>query len=533
MRQAHHMGSCGNKEATLPAGAGVRGADPKGPGGGRVRPESWSVRAAGARHLLQGLRQLVRRLDSSLRAPCVASGLCQRSCRGRRGVRACRRWVEGSQCAPEGHPTQAAPGLGGPNGGVTGGTVTRTDRVSGGAALCPAGLAVSARGEAGTDSVTSGSVPVHLACLVQPSLALVSGHRPDMCRTRVTYSRCRSRVLLPVCVLCVPCMSLVMCVPLRTLAAWPTGSPSHCRARCEQAVGGRPEPVLPTAGTAGGVSGLRGDLVQGQRESLTEPPPLAAAAAMTTPPSEQALGELLARKEEEWRALQAQRTRLQEAALREAHGRLQEAQGRLQRLQEDFIYNLQVLEERDRELERYDAAFAQAQRLEGARQAEVSELKVEAARLQQALAREARRLEDLQQQQQRKEQEHRLALRRAHRWGHTRPHTPGSGPASARAGPEPGRQPSGPLNGCPRPTSPPWGPGNERWPSTKASPSRSPQGLDHPPLATGRPRRHWCTRRPPAGRGLTPHACPAFRASSGCSPSFCECLLRSFAHSFF
>ncbi|KAF6092789.1 coiled-coil domain containing 57 [Phyllostomus discolor] len=135
---------------------------------------------------------------------------------------------------------------------------------------------------------------------------------------------------------------------------------------------------------------------------------------MPPPPSEQALGELLARKEEEWRALQAQRARLQEAALQEAQGRLEEAQGRLRRLQEDFVYNLQVLEERDRELERYDAAFAQAQRLEGARQAEVSELKVEAARLRQALAREAQRREELQQQLQQKEQEHRLALRRAH-----------------------------------------------------------------------------------------------------------------------
>ncbi|XP_053766824.1 coiled-coil domain-containing protein 57 isoform X2 [Desmodus rotundus] len=135
---------------------------------------------------------------------------------------------------------------------------------------------------------------------------------------------------------------------------------------------------------------------------------------MPPPPSEQALSELLARKEEEWRALQAQRSRLQEAALQEAHSRLAEAQSRLQRLQEDFVYNLQVLEERDRELEHYDAAFAQARLLEEARQAEVSELKVEAAKLRQALAREAQRLEDLQQQQQRKEQEHRLALQQVH-----------------------------------------------------------------------------------------------------------------------
>ncbi|XP_036924333.1 coiled-coil domain-containing protein 57 isoform X3 [Sturnira hondurensis] len=135
---------------------------------------------------------------------------------------------------------------------------------------------------------------------------------------------------------------------------------------------------------------------------------------MPPPPSEQTLSELLARKEEEWRALQAQHSQLQEAALHEARGQLEEAQRRLRCLQEDFLYNLQVLEERDRELERYDAAFAQARRLEEARQAEVSELKVEAARLRQALAREAQQLEDLQQQQQRKEQEHRLALQRVH-----------------------------------------------------------------------------------------------------------------------
>ncbi|XP_037013859.2 coiled-coil domain-containing protein 57 isoform X2 [Artibeus jamaicensis] len=135
---------------------------------------------------------------------------------------------------------------------------------------------------------------------------------------------------------------------------------------------------------------------------------------MPPPPSEQALSKLLARKEEEWRALQAQRSQLQEAALQEVHGRLEEAQRRLQCLQEDFLYNLQVLEERDRELERYDAAFAQARRLEEARQAEVSELKVEAARLRQRLAREAQRLEDLQQQQQRREHEHRLELQRVH-----------------------------------------------------------------------------------------------------------------------
>uniref|UniRef100_G3SRY4 Coiled-coil domain containing 57 n=1 Tax=Loxodonta africana TaxID=9785 RepID=G3SRY4_LOXAF len=131
-------------------------------------------------------------------------------------------------------------------------------------------------------------------------------------------------------------------------------------------------------------------------------------------PSEQALEELLAHKEEEWRALQARRAQLQSAALQDLQRRLEEAQGQLRCLQEDFVYNLQVLEERDRELERYDAAFAQVQRAEEARQAEASELKIEAAKLRQALAREARRAEELQQQQQVTMQEYRRELERVH-----------------------------------------------------------------------------------------------------------------------
>ncbi|KAM8784468.1 coiled-coil domain-containing protein 57 [Rhynchonycteris naso] len=137
---------------------------------------------------------------------------------------------------------------------------------------------------------------------------------------------------------------------------------------------------------------------------------------MLLPPSplEQALNELLARKEEEWREQQAHRSQRQEMALQDAHGQLEEAQARLQHLQEDFVYNLQVLEERDRELEHYDTAFARAQRLEESLQAEVSELKIEVTKLRQVLSSEALRLEDLQIQHQLKLQEHHLELERIH-----------------------------------------------------------------------------------------------------------------------
>ncbi|XP_052051838.1 coiled-coil domain-containing protein 57 isoform X2 [Apodemus sylvaticus] len=135
---------------------------------------------------------------------------------------------------------------------------------------------------------------------------------------------------------------------------------------------------------------------------------------MLPPCSEQELSELLARKEEEWRALQAHRAQLQEAALQATQNRLEEVQGRLQRLQEDFVYNLQVLEERDQELERYNVEFTQARRREEAQQAEASELKIEVAKLRQELTREARRLEELQRQHQLTLQEHRLELERVH-----------------------------------------------------------------------------------------------------------------------
>ncbi|GAB1297193.1 Coiled-coil domain-containing protein 57 [Apodemus speciosus] len=135
---------------------------------------------------------------------------------------------------------------------------------------------------------------------------------------------------------------------------------------------------------------------------------------MLPPCSEQELSELLAQKEEEWRALQAHRAQRQEAALQTTQNRLEEAQGKLQRLQEDFVYNLQVLEERDRELERYAVEFTQARRREEAQQAEASELKIEVAKLRQELAREARRSEELQRQHQLMLQEHRLELERAH-----------------------------------------------------------------------------------------------------------------------
>ncbi|XP_007482879.1 coiled-coil domain-containing protein 57 isoform X7 [Monodelphis domestica] len=131
-------------------------------------------------------------------------------------------------------------------------------------------------------------------------------------------------------------------------------------------------------------------------------------------PQEKELDELLACKKEEWKTLQALRAQLQETALQDAQRQLQEAKEKLSQLKKDFTYNLQVLEERDCELERYDAAFAQTSMLEEARKAEVSELKIEVAKLKQAVAKETRKREELQQLYQHRLQEHRLELEQIH-----------------------------------------------------------------------------------------------------------------------
>lgn len=251
------------------------------------------------------------------------------------------------------------------------------------------------------------------------------------CVSFVAHHTPASPVLLPACVSLVPCATsdprcLGLVCPRSTGPQGTRLTALRCSHYDRMADPG-PTPLLPVAtavprlgseaGFAGGLRDPSWSPVRLLSRSCVMPPP---------PPSEQALDVLLARKEEEWRALQAQRSQLQEAALREA-------QARLRRLQEDFVYNLQVLEERDRELERYDAAFAQARGLEEARQAEASELRIEAAKLRQALTREAQRLEDLQQRYRQKLQEHRLELERVRRWGTHRSPRAHTSPAPSQA----------------------------------------------------------------------------------------------------
>ncbi|XP_073723165.1 coiled-coil domain-containing protein 57 isoform X2 [Misgurnus anguillicaudatus] len=118
----------------------------------------------------------------------------------------------------------------------------------------------------------------------------------------------------------------------------------------------------------------------------------------------------LACKEREWKELQALRIQQLETALKDATSELLVQKERFLRLRDDFQYNLHVLEERDKELERYDALAARFQTEESARREEVSELRIEIAKLQDALEEQKRMKDDLELQYQKRGVEHRLKL---------------------------------------------------------------------------------------------------------------------------
>ncbi|XP_053495239.1 coiled-coil domain-containing protein 57 isoform X2 [Ictalurus furcatus] len=122
----------------------------------------------------------------------------------------------------------------------------------------------------------------------------------------------------------------------------------------------------------------------------------------------------LASKEREWKELQALRIQQLETALSEATSELSTQGEHFLRLRDDFQYNLRVLEERDRELERYDAMAVRVQTEDSARQTELSELRIQLAKLQDALGEGKKQYEDLQAQYQKRGVEHRIQMERVY-----------------------------------------------------------------------------------------------------------------------
>ncbi|KAF5893125.1 coiled-coil domain-containing protein 57 isoform X1 [Clarias magur] len=122
----------------------------------------------------------------------------------------------------------------------------------------------------------------------------------------------------------------------------------------------------------------------------------------------------LASKEREWKELQALRIQQLETALSEATSELSTQREHFLRLRDDFQYNLHVLEERDRELERYDAMAVRIQAEDSGHQSELSELRIQLAKLREGLEDEKKEKEDLQAQYHKRGVEHRVHLERVH-----------------------------------------------------------------------------------------------------------------------
>ncbi|XP_032995017.1 coiled-coil domain-containing protein 57 [Lacerta agilis] len=132
------------------------------------------------------------------------------------------------------------------------------------------------------------------------------------------------------------------------------------------------------------------------------------------PHTEKELNDLLICKEKELKELQAHQIHFQKTSLHETRKQLQEMHRKFNSLKEDFTYNLRVLEERDRELERYERLFIQLKMVENAKEAEVSDLRIQVDKLQQTLAKETKKQESLQYQYHQKLKEHQLELERLH-----------------------------------------------------------------------------------------------------------------------
>ncbi|KAJ3607844.1 hypothetical protein NHX12_024895, partial [Muraenolepis orangiensis] len=120
----------------------------------------------------------------------------------------------------------------------------------------------------------------------------------------------------------------------------------------------------------------------------------------------------LATKEREWRELQTLRVQQLESSLKDAREQLSSLRQRFKQLRDDFQYNLSVLEDRDRELERYDTAAAKAQTVESARQEELSQLRIQVAKLVEQRTSETQEREQELRRSQLKATQHRVQLER-------------------------------------------------------------------------------------------------------------------------
>ncbi|XP_074518583.1 coiled-coil domain-containing protein 57 isoform X2 [Halichoeres trimaculatus] len=125
------------------------------------------------------------------------------------------------------------------------------------------------------------------------------------------------------------------------------------------------------------------------------------------------LGDLeaqLASKEKEWKELQAARVHQLENSLRKAQEECCLLRKHQQQMKEDFQFNLALLDERDRELERYDVVTSRALTWEDKRQEEVKQLRLQVSRLEEQRQREAEQWQEELRKSQHNAAQYRLQL---------------------------------------------------------------------------------------------------------------------------
>ena len=114
------------------------------------------------------------------------------------------------------------------------------------------------------------------------------------------------------------------------------------------------------------------------RASALGADPLASSLAGSGPlnPAGSALRTLIGQKEKELQDMNEYRIRALEGAIAERDRQVMELRENFKKLKVDFQYNLRLIEDRDAELERYDATFANMKNLLHDRDTEASDLKV-------------------------------------------------------------------------------------------------------------------------------------------------------------
>lgn len=115
---------------------------------------------------------------------------------------------------------------------------------------------------------------------------------------------------------------------------------------------------------------------------------------------------IVLQKEKEWKEAFLLRVKSLEDTLLEREKDLKKEKLRFRKLKEDFEYNLKLIEERDAELEKYDAVFGKVKQAEHTRAAEVSELLVKVDELKLKVDNEVRAKEELQKHYQKRLQEY-------------------------------------------------------------------------------------------------------------------------------